>query len=81
MTWSAAQPVVNSSPARRVRRTVIVAEFNEMPGMRLTLPQAARLWSLGADECARLLDDLVRAGFLVLDDHARYARRADRLSH
>ena len=75
-----AQPVVRAG-AERVRYTIIVAEFNEMSGMRLTLPQAARLWSLAMDECARVLDDLVLAGFLVQDDHARYARRADRLSH
>lgn len=63
-----------------VRHTTIMAEFNEMPGMRLTLSQAARLWSLAREDCARVLDDLVRAGFLMLDDQDRYARRAGRLS-
>ena len=63
-----------------VRHTTIMAEFNEMPGMRLTLSQAARLWSLALEDCARVLDDLVRAGFLMLDDHARYARRAGRVT-
>jgi DNA-binding IclR family transcriptional regulator len=62
-----------------MRHTTIMAEFNEMPGMRLTLSQAARLWSLAIEDCAKVLDDLVRAGFLMLDDHARYARRAGRM--
>lgn len=66
---------------RETRYATIMAEFNEMPGMRLTLAQAARLWSLTIEESARVLEDLVRAGFLICDDHARYARRADRLSH
>lgn len=61
------------------RRATIMAEFDEMPGMRLTLLQAARLWSLAIDECARVLDDLVLAGFLMLDDQGRYARRAGRM--
>jgi hypothetical protein len=61
-----------------LRHTTIMSEFIEMPGMRLTLAQAARLWSLDAGECERLLDDLVRAGFLRFDEHGRYARRVDR---
>lgn len=65
---------------REIRHTTIMAEFNEMPGMRLTLSQAARLWSLTLEESARVLEDLVRAGFLTRDHRDRYARRADRLS-
>ena len=71
---------MNVSPRRSVRHTIIVAEFNEMPGMHLTLAQAARLWSLPFEECERVMTDLVRAGFLMLDARARYMRRADRLS-
>jgi hypothetical protein len=39
-------------------------EFAEMPGLELTLPQAVRLWSLGADDCRFVIDALVDAGFL-----------------
>ena len=39
-------------------------DFIEMPGMELTLPQAIRLWSLGADDCRFVLDSLVDVGFL-----------------
>lgn len=35
-----------------------------MPGLELTLPQAVRLWTLGADDCRFVIDALVDAGFL-----------------
>jgi hypothetical protein len=41
------------------------SEFVEMPGMQLTLPQATRLWNLGADDCRAVIDALVDIGFLV----------------
>jgi hypothetical protein len=40
------------------------AEYLEMPGMRLTLAQAARLFNLPPDVCAATLDALVGTGFL-----------------
>jgi len=40
-------------------------DFEEMPEMELTLPQAVRLWSLGMDDCRFVLDSLVDAGFLA----------------
>ena len=40
------------------------ADFMEMPGLQLTLPQAVRLWHLGADDCRAVLDALVDLGFL-----------------
>jgi hypothetical protein len=40
------------------------SEFVEMPGLELTMPQAVRLWSLGADDCRAVIDALVDAGFL-----------------
>ena len=45
--------------ANRVR-----AEFVEMPGLELTLPQAVRLWNLGLDDCRTIVDSLVDAGVL-----------------
>jgi len=44
--------------------TRIRAEFLEMPGLELTLPQAARLWNLGMEDCRHILDVLTTAGFL-----------------
>ncbi|MGE3705865.1 MAG: hypothetical protein AB7I13_11365 [Vicinamibacterales bacterium] len=40
------------------------AEFNEMPGLRLTLTQATRLWGLDHHVCASVVDSLVQASFL-----------------
>lgn len=37
----------------------IRAEFHEMPGLRLTLSQAQRLWGLAPDICAQVVDILV----------------------
>jgi hypothetical protein len=42
----------------------IRSDFNEMPGLELTLGQAVRLWNLGTDDCRHVLDALVDAGFL-----------------
>lgn len=39
-------------------------EFMEMPDLELTMPQAIRLWSLGAEDCRSVIDALVDAGFL-----------------
>ena len=40
------------------------SEFLEMPGLRLTLPQAARLWGLDLTACEAVVDALVRCEFL-----------------
>ena len=42
----------------------VLDDFNEMPGLELTLPQAVRLWNLGADDCRFAVEALVGAGFL-----------------
>jgi hypothetical protein len=48
-------------------RSRICAEFAEMPGLRLTLPQAARLVNIDAVRCGVLLGGLVRSGQLATD--------------
>lgn len=42
----------------------IRSEFNESPGMCLTLRQGARLWGIGPEECAKVVDRLVAEDFL-----------------
>lgn len=42
----------------------ICAEYLDMPGMRLSVPQAARLFNLESTHCARLLKALVVEGAL-----------------
>jgi hypothetical protein len=50
------------------------AEFLEMPGLTLTVAQAARLWALDAALCSAVLTALVEARFLVQTRHAAFAR-------
>lgn len=52
----------------------IRSEFEEMPGMRLTREQAARLWSLSGELCDRLLAELEAQGFLRRLDDGAYGR-------
>lgn len=52
----------------------IRGEYREMPGMRLRLEQAMRLWSIDGATCRHVLDNLVREGFLQRDETGRYAR-------
>jgi hypothetical protein len=81
-------PPVNASPVstsdRRPKRfdasmsadlARIRSEYIEMPGLVLTLPQAARLWGLGTQRAADLLTVLLDAGFLACDKRAVYRRR------
>jgi hypothetical protein len=44
--------------------TRVRGEYQEMPGLRLTLAQACRLWQVDASTCERLLEQLVRERFL-----------------
>jgi hypothetical protein len=44
----------------------IRAEFAEMPGLKLTLPQASRLFNIDAAQCAHALERLVAAGCLSM---------------
>lgn len=41
-------------------------EFAEMPGLKLTLPQATRLFQLEAPRCERVLGALVDSGQLIV---------------
>ena len=42
----------------------VQGEFLEMPGLRLSEPQARRLWGLDPTVCATLLNTLVESNFL-----------------
>ena len=52
----------------------IRGEFLEMPGLRLTQEQAARLWQMDAAVCAEALMRLVAARFLTRTRHGAYVR-------
>jgi hypothetical protein len=55
-------PHANSNVAALLLR--IRAEYEDMPGLCLTLRQAARLWDLDVAVCERLLETLVAQGVL-----------------
>jgi hypothetical protein len=48
---------------------IVCAEFEEMPGMRLTRMQFRRLWHLSDTDSEWLLRRLISSGFLAENDH------------
>jgi hypothetical protein len=50
------------------------SEFIEMPGLRLRLDQAQRLWNLDRTVCELVLSSLVDAKFLRRDSGEIYGR-------
>ncbi len=50
------------------------SEYSEMPGLKLTLRQAQRLWALDERTCESLLDSLVHDGFLIRARDGSYVR-------
>jgi hypothetical protein len=54
----------------------VYGEYLEMPGLRLTRQQAQRLWGLDEQTCRSVLDFLVDAKFLCLENGA-YSRTTD----
>jgi hypothetical protein len=59
-------------PAREALLRRIGGEFTEMPCLRLTRPQAQRLFGLRTDICERILTALVQQRLLVCDSNGRY---------
>ncbi len=57
----------------------IQGEFLEMPGLRLTLTQAQRLWNLDQVVCEALLAALVDVRFLIESD-GRFLQRTDAIA-
>lgn len=52
----------------------IRGEFLEMPGLRLTINQAARLWHVDAATCAAVMRRLVAERFLMRTRAGAYVR-------
>jgi Fic family protein len=65
----------SSGPMRSDVVQRIQAEYREMPGLQLTLPQAARLFGVSAHESQRVLSELMACGFLRRDQNGAYRRR------
>jgi hypothetical protein len=50
------------------------AEFLEMPGLRLTVAQASRLWSFDSSLCSAVLSTLVERRFLIQTRNEFFSR-------
>jgi hypothetical protein len=64
MALRTVQPTLIKTPYHADLLTRIRAEYIEMPGLCLTLSQAAKLWNVDRDTCAMALDSLTATGFL-----------------
>ena len=53
----------------------IQMEFVEMPGLKVTLSQAGRLWNMPIDLSAQVLATLVDSGFLSRTAEGAFLRR------
>lgn len=62
---------IDDAIVRRVR-----GEFLEMPGLRVTVRQAMRLWGLDEQTCLIVMDMLVSANFLRRPGDGSYYSRA-----
>ena len=54
-------------PVPRTLESLVRAEYREMPGLTLTLAQAARLWNVDRRQCLAVLEELRDEGFLEHD--------------
>ena len=67
-------PATGSDHAGDLLLCRIRGEFLEMPGLRLTIEQAARLWQMDAATCTQALMRLVADRFLTRTRHGAYVR-------
>ena len=68
----ATQSPTSSIDDRLVAR--IRSEYREMPGLRLTVEQAARLWQLDRRDCAAMLELLVQQRLLARTTDGAFVR-------
>ena len=61
-------------PGRRELTSTILGSYHEMPGLKLSLEQAARLFGLRIHTCEIVLDDLVRSGSLTRAPGGQFIR-------
>lgn len=64
--------------ADRAQMQRVRAEYVDMPGLNLTIPQAARLFGVTVRDAEQLLSEMVRQHFLEHDPGGLYKRRGCR---
>lgn len=88
MTTLTAAPIIHDDPVSLRSSEAITAdvvqriraEYVEMPGLTLTLPQAARLFGVNRRESQCVLSELMACGFLRRDANGVYRRPCPRCS-
>ena len=65
--------IARTTLLRRIR-----SEFEEMPGLSLTLAQAAKLFGVPPEVCSRILAQFAEEGLLSLTINRHYTRRIQR---
>ena len=73
------RPITQARPTPLISTLLrqIQSEYREMPGLKLTEPQARRLWDLDADTCNLVLTTLLEQQFLKCTANGTYVRAAD----
>jgi hypothetical protein len=56
----------------------VMDELDALPSLRLTMPQAMRLWGLDRPTCEAVLETLIDAHFLQRDEWGQFVRTTRR---
>lgn len=76
MPSETARPVdMRTMPAIREAILRVEGEYREMPGLSLTVPQAARLWGMDRSTCELVLASLIERRVLKRAWNGAYVRR------
>jgi len=73
ITHATLQKGARSEAIRDLARR-IEAEYAEMPGLSVTLPQAQRLWAADQHTCQTVFDRLIARGVLRMTTKGRFVR-------
>ena len=73
ITHATLQRGARSETVRDLARR-IEAEYAEMPGLSVTLPQAQRLWATDRNTCQTVFDRLIARGVLRVTTKGRFVR-------
>jgi agmatine/peptidylarginine deiminase len=73
LTHATVERAVRSETDRDLGRR-IEAEYAEMPGLSVTLPQAQRLWAADRHTCQTVFDRLIARGVLRMTTKGRFVR-------
>ena len=73
-TTNARADIRTPSGAIRTLMEQVQAEYAEMPGLSVTLPQAQRLWAVDQPTCEEVFSRLIARGVLRMTTKGRFVR-------